>query len=82
MENPVTAGKEGVKIVPEKMDKEKLYHCIFKDNILLVFKDNQDILNCYQIEEKELVDKIKECQDGQELEKIFVDYIEKENLKH
>ncbi len=82
MDYPVIAEKNGIKIKPEYMEKEKLYHCIFDDKILLVYKDSQDFLNCYEIEEKELVDKIKECSKNDEIEKIFKDYIERKNLKH
>lgn len=82
MDYPVIAEKNGIKIKPEYMEKEKLYHCIFDDKVLLVYKDYQDFLNCYEIEEKELVDKIKECSKNDETEKIFKDYIERKNLKH
>ena len=44
---------------PEKMEKEKLYHCIFKNKAFLIFKDSQDVLNCYEIEEEDLVDQIR-----------------------
>jgi len=30
MENPVSADENGINLKPEKMEKEKLYHCIFK----------------------------------------------------
>jgi len=80
--NPITAGDDGVKIKPELMEKEKLYHCIFQDKVLLVYKDSQDILNCYEIEEKELVEKVKQNSGNDNLEKIFEEYIERENLKH
>ena len=43
---PVSPGDEGVKIQPENMEKEKLYHCVFKDKVLLFYKDVQDVLNC------------------------------------
>ncbi len=79
---PVIAENDGIKIKPEYMEKEALYHCIFHDKVLLVYKDSQDFLNCYEIEEKELVDKIKECSKNDEIEKIFEDYIEHKNLKH
>ncbi len=82
MINPITAGDDGVKIKPELMEKEKLYHCIFQDKVLLVYKDSQDILNCYEIEEKELVEKVKQNSGNDNLEKIFEEYIERENLKH
>ena len=82
MINPITAGDDGIKIKPELMEKEKLYHCIFQDKVLLVYKDSQDILNCYEIEEKELVEKVKQNSGNDNLEKIFDEYIERKDLKH
>ena len=41
MANAVSVNDDGVNLKPEIMEKEKLYHCIFKDNIILVFKDHQ-----------------------------------------
>jgi len=80
--NPITAGDDGIKIKPELMEKEKLYHCIFQDKVLLIYKDSQDILNCYEIEEKELVEKVKQNSSNDNLEKIFEEYIERKDLKH
>ncbi|MFB3113585.1 MAG: hypothetical protein ACE1YZ_01325 [Nitrosopumilaceae archaeon] len=82
MTNPITADGDGIKIKPELMEKEKLYHCIFQDKVLLVYKDSQDILNCYEIEEKELVEKVKQNSGDENLEKIFEEYIERKDLKH
>ena len=82
MDYPVTAESEGVKINPEKMEIDKLYHCIFKDKVLLFFKDQNEMLNCYEIDEKELVDSIKQSLSPDEVEKILQKFIEKENLNH
>ena len=82
MDYPVIAEPEGVKIKPEKMETDKLYHCIFQDKVLLFYKDEQDILNCYEIEEKEIVDSIKNTASPEEVEKILQKYIEKQNLNH
>ncbi len=82
MPYPLTAEKEGIKIKPEHMEQEKLYHCIFNDKVVLVYKDSQDVMNCFEIEEEELVDQIKQCNDDDVVEKIFEDYIQKNNLKH
>jgi len=81
MDYPVTAESEGVKINPEKMEIDKLYHCIYKDKVLLFFKDQNDMLNCYEIDEKELVDSIKESSSS-DVENILQKFIEKENLNH
>ena len=82
MNYPLTSEKDGIKMKPELMEIDKLYHCIFEDKIMLVFKDNMDMLHCYEIEEKELVDKVKACSNPDDVETIFEDYIKKENLKN
>ena len=82
MDYPLSVDENGVNLKPEKMEKEKLYHCIFKNKAMLIFKDSQDILNCYEIEEQELVEKIKECSNDDDLEKIFEDYVSGKNLKN
>ncbi len=82
MDYPLSTGKDGIKIKPEKMESEKLYHCIYNDKVFLVYKDEQHFLNCYEIEEKELVDMIKLSSTPDEVQKILEDYIQKQNLKH
>ncbi len=79
---PVSVDENGIKIKPEKMEKEKLYHCIFKEKAMLVFKDSQDVTNCYEIEEKELVEKIKQINNDDDLEKLFDDYVKSQDLKN
>ena len=75
MEYPVSVDENGVKFKPEKMEKEKLYHCIFKNKAMLVFKDSQDVMNCYEIEEADLVEQIKKCDNDNDLEKLFEAYL-------
>ncbi len=75
MKYPVSVDENGIKFNPEKMEKEKLYHCIFKDKAMLVFKDSQDVMNCYEIEEADLVEQIRKCDSDDDLEKLFEDYL-------
>jgi len=82
MDYPVSADENGVNLKPEKMEKEKLYHCIFKNKVFLIFKDSQDVLNCYEIEEEDLVKQIQKCTNDDELEKLFECYIQGQNLKN
>lgn len=79
---PVSSGDDGVKIQPEKMEKEKLYHCVFKDKVLLFYKDVQDILNCYEIEDADMVQKIKKISNNNDVEKFLEEYIKQKDLKH
>ena len=41
MEYPVSVDENGVNFNPDNMEKEKLYHCIFKNKAMLIFKDSQ-----------------------------------------
>ena len=82
MDYPVSADENGLNLKPEKMEKEKLYHCIFKNKVFLVFKDSQDMLNCYEIEQEDLVEQIRKCNNDDELEKLFEDYLKGKNLKN
>jgi len=80
MDSAIEVNDEGIKINPEIMENEKFYHCIFKDKVILVFKDNQEFLNCFEIEEKEIVEQIKSSNDVN-VNSILESYIEKEKLK-
>ena len=82
MDYPVSADENGVNFNPDKMEKEKLYHCIFKNKAMLVFKDSQDMMNCHEIEEPNLVEQIKKCTSDDKLEKLFQDYLQGEHLKN
>ena len=75
MDYPLSANENGLHLKPEKMEQEKLYHCIFKNKAILIFKDNQNVLNCYEIEQQDLVEKIKQCNNSENLEKIFEEYM-------
>jgi hypothetical protein len=81
MDYPVTVETEGIKIRPEKMEADKLYYCIYQDKVVLFFKDQNELLNCYEIEEKEIVDEVKQSK-SEDIEKILQKYIEQKNLNH
>jgi len=80
MSYPLLSEKDGIKIQPDKMKPETLYHCIFQNKIMLVYKDQNEILNCYEIDDDEIVSKTK-ASSNDNIEKILEEYIEKENLR-
>ena len=82
MDYPIITNDGGVNIKPELMEKERLYHCVFKNKVLLVFKDSQEFLNCYEIEEEDLVNQIKNSKSDEDVEKIFESYVQKEDIKN
>ena len=82
MDYPVTVNNDGINIKPEQMEKEQLYHCVFKNKVLLVYKDFQDFLNCYEIEEEDLVNQIKNSKNDEEIEEIFDNYLQQKDIKN
>ena len=81
MSYPITAGPEGIKIQTENMKVDKIYHCIFEDKIVLFYKDQNQMLNCYEIEEKEIVDEVKKS-NLEDIEDILQKYIDEKDLNH
>jgi hypothetical protein len=79
---PLSSDEKGIKIIPQLMEPERMYYCLHNDKVLLVFKDEQQFLNCYEIEEKEIVEDVKKCKNTDEIEKMIENYISKQNLKH
>lgn len=70
---PVVASGDGVNLRPELMERERLYHCFFRDKLMLFFKDSQDFLNCYEVEERDLVERARGAP-GAEVERIVEEY--------
>ena len=77
MTDPVTASDTGVNLRPEIMEKEKIYHCFFRDKLMLFFKDSQDFFHCYEIEERDLVERVRAAPDA-DLEGIFEQYLKQD----
>lgn len=79
MDYPIVVEPEGVKIRSEKMEVDKLYYCLYQEKVLLFYKEQNEMLNCYEIAEKDVVDEVKQSQ-TEDIEKILQRYIEKKNL--
>ena len=82
MDYPLSVNDDGVNIKPENMEKEHLYHCVFKNKVILLYKDSQDFLNCYEIEEEDLVNQIKNSSNDPDVEKILQNYIDNKDIKN
>lgn len=58
MEYPVTVQSDGVKLKPEKMIINQLYHCLFEGKVFLFYKDEEELLHCYEVENADAVREI------------------------
>jgi hypothetical protein len=60
LDYPIIVQSDGIKLQPEKMTIDQLYHCIFEDKIFLFYKDEEELLHCYEVESlsatKEILD--------------------------
>jgi hypothetical protein len=63
MESPVQSESGGIKLRPENMVVDKLYPCIHEDKVFLFYKDEQDILHCYEVEDLSALKEISENPD-------------------
>ena len=69
---PVLAESEGIKIKTEKMVIDKLYHCIYENKVFLFFKDEEGMLNCYEVGDPLAVNEI--AKNPSQLEEILKKY--------
>jgi hypothetical protein len=57
-ESPILIDEDNkMKIKPELMITENLYPILFENSLFLFFKDENELINCYEVTEKELVEK-------------------------
>lgn len=60
-DSPVLVDEENkIKIKPELMVTEKLYPILVENSIFLFYKDENEMINCYEVVDKEIVEKAQE----------------------
>lgn len=57
--SPISTDKENkIKIKPNLMVKEKLYPFIYEKSVFLFYKDESELIHCYEISDKEIKEKM------------------------
>ena len=74
LNDPISANQDGIKLKPEIMMKEELYHCIYQNRVFLFYKDNDEIIHCYEVADPDTINKIKDNPDN--VSEIFNEIIE------
>ena len=72
MEYPLLAEKESIKIRPELMEVDRLYHCVFENAVFIFYKDQDEIIHCYQVDNSDAILEI--VADPTNLEYIIIKY--------
>jgi hypothetical protein len=68
---PLSVNDDGVNIKPENMEKEHLYHCVFKNKVILLYKEEEDLVN-----------QIKNSSNDSDVEKILQSFIDNKDIKN
>lgn len=81
MQYPIQVSQSKINVRISDMIIEKLYYCIYDNKIFLFYRDQNLFLNCFEIVETDLVNKVKKI-DGKNLDMILQKYAQnKLNIK-
>jgi hypothetical protein len=72
LDYPVIAQPDGIKLNPEKMVVDQLYHCVFEEKVYLFYKDQDELLHCYEVQDPTVTKEISE--NPEEIEGILEKY--------
>lgn len=78
---PVIVKEDGIVVKPKMMKNDEIYHCIYRDKLYLFFKDEQELLNCYEVEDKEAMEAIKANPDSDSIRNILEECAKKQREK-
>lgn len=76
MDYPIIVEKDGIKIKPEEMTVDKMYHCIYDRKIYIFYKDEENLTHCYEVEDPLVVQEIINNPDN--LEDILLKHSKKQ----
>jgi hypothetical protein len=78
LDYPVTVQPDGIKLQPEKMAIDRLYHCVFEEKVFLFYKDEDELLHCYEVQDRTVTKEISENPD--DIENILKKYSQSNQL--
>jgi hypothetical protein len=76
LEYPIIVEKDGIKIKPEEMTVDKMYHCIYDKKVYIFYKDEENLTHCYEVEDPLVVQEIINNPDN--LEDILLKHSKKQ----
>ena len=76
---PVILKEDGIVVKPKMMKIDEIYQCVYRNKLYLFFKDEHELLNCYEVEDKQAAEDIKTNPDSDSIKKILEKYLEKQS---
>ncbi|MFQ5941368.1 MAG: hypothetical protein ACE5KA_06700 [Nitrososphaerales archaeon] len=80
-DNPIIVKEDGIVVKPSVMKNDEIYHCVYHDKLYLFFKDEQELLNCYEVEDKEAAAAILDNPDSDSIKNILEKFAKKQQSK-
>jgi hypothetical protein len=66
LDYPIIVEKDGIKIKPEEMTVDKMYHCIYDKKVYIFYKDEENLTHCYEVDDPLVVQEIINNPDNME----------------
>lgn len=60
-----------LRIRPELMEDDRMYHCIVGGRLMLVYRDAQGVTHCYEVEDEAVVGAVRSCGSYGEAERLL-----------
>jgi hypothetical protein len=76
LDYPIIVEKDGIKIKPEEMTVDKMYHCIYDRKVYIFYKDEENLTHCYEVDDPLVVQEIVNNPDN--LEDILLKHSEEQ----
>lgn len=76
-EYPIIVKGDGIIVKAKNMKKEEIYHCVYRSKVYLFFKDEHELLNCYEVEDMEAAEAIKANPSSDSIKNILENYVKK-----
>ena len=76
MDYPIIVEKDGIKIKPEEMTVDKMYHCIYDRKVYIFYRDEENLTHCYEVDDPLVVQEIVNNPDN--LEDILLKHSEEQ----
>ncbi len=75
---PLIVKEDGIVVKTKIMEIDKIYYCVYGRRTFLFFKDENELVNCYEVEDKEVAEAIICDPDSDSIKSILGKYLDKQ----
>ena len=81
-DNPLIVKEDGIVVKTKIMEIDKIYYCVYRNRTFLFFKDENELVNCYEVEDKEVAEAIRLDPDSDSIKNILGKYLDKRQMEN